>query len=430
MASPIRGLRLALNAGGKFKAKAPEFSVDYLVVGGGVVGLALARFLAERYPGKSTYLVERHSRVGEETSSRNSEVLHSGLYYPPDSLKTRLCIRGRQMLYDYCSRAGVPHKKTGKLVVAQEHQMNYIQSLYAKSLTLQAPPKSNLAPTQVLPTKLISGDEARKMEPSLSPSIVGALWSPETGIVDSHALMESFEKDLVDTDGGEVVLSTSVVRVDPADANIGGWNVQMLTAGSEEPDPIHARTLINAAGLAAPYIINAILPSDQHIPMYFARGSYVSYKGPGVGGVQHLIYPCPETMANKNKDAFSGLGTHLTLDMEGKIKFGPDVEWLAPPGNDDVDFWREHLVPNDSRIGQMHQAVTSYLPGVTLEGMAMDYVGVRPKIAGPGAPFQDFVIQKDGQDESMISLLGIESPGLTSSMALAEYVVDGLIGIR
>lgn len=160
--------------------------------------------------------------------------------------------------------------------------------------------------------------------------------------------------------------------------------------------------------------------------MYFARGSYASYNGPGIAGISHLIYPCPET--GPNAHAFHSLGTHLTIDLQGKVRFGPDLEWLSPSPEEEVDFWRQHLVPDGSRLTEMHNAVTRYLPEVSLRGMQTDYVGIRPKIASPSSGFQDFVIRSDGSAKNpMISLLGIESPGLTSCMALAEYVVEDLL---
>ncbi|KAL7282462.1 hypothetical protein ACG7TL_003933 [Trametes sanguinea] len=428
----VRGLFAALNANKQFSFKNPEFSVDHLVIGGGVVGLAVAQRLAQTHPAKSTYLVERHSVAGEETSSRNSEVVHAGLYYPPDSLKTRLCLRGRRLLYDRCQTHNIPYKKTGKLVVAQEQQRPYIESLHAKAQKLSWPPQSHPAATHspVLPTKLISGEEAREMEPDLHENIAAALWSPETGIVDSHTLMESLEKDIQDTENGELVYSTKVVRIDPS-RDEPGWVVQLVTGDGKEGDALLARTIVNCAGLSAPLILNSILPESKRIPMYFARGSYASYRGPGIKHISHLIYPCPPI--SKDSHAFHSLGTHLTLDLQGKIRFGPDLDWLDPPeDHEDPDFWQKHLVPNDSKIPLMYQAVKDYLPGVTLEGFQPDYCGVRPKLVGPESGFQDFVFRRDkanghGEGE-MISLLGIESPGLTSSLAIAEYVVEDLIG--
>ncbi|KAI0677476.1 NAD dehydrogenase [Trametes maxima] len=427
----VRGLYTALNSRQRFKFKSPEYTIDHLVIGGGVVGLAVAQRLAQRFPRNSTFLVERHGKAGEETSSRNSEVIHAGLYYPADSLKTRLCLRGRQLLYERCKTHDIPYKKTGKLVVARAEQRPYIESLHAKARSLPWPPHSSSADSNspVLPTQLITGEEARRLEPDLHEDITAALWSPETGIVDSHALMESLENDLTDSASSELVYATRVVRLDTS-RDTPGWVVQTVTGDGEEGEALLARNVINCAGLSAPLILNAILPASERMPMFFARGSYASYRGPGVKNVSHLIYPCPAV--GKDSHAFHSLGTHLTLDLQGKIRFGPDLDWLEPPQDyEDPDFWQKHLVPDDSRLQLMHEAVKEYLPGVALDGLQPDYCGVRPKLVGPGAGFQDFVFRRDkanGQGEGwMISLLGIESPGLTSSLAIAEYVVDDLM---
>ncbi|KAJ7122776.1 NAD dehydrogenase [Mycena epipterygia] len=433
------GLNSARYAYKASMSTAPESAVDYVVVGGGVVGLAIARSLSQ-CPNKSTILIERHTRAGEETSpsSRNSEVIHSGLYYPPDSLKTRLCIRGRELLYTHCNSYNVPFRKTGKLVVATEKQRPYIEALHAKAQKIGWPSSFTTARDAIaLPTQLLSGADARQMEPNLSNEITGALWCPETGIIDSHALMESLEKDIIDSDSGDLAYSTRVVRVDPSiDGAERGWVVQVVTGGSEqvgEGDAIFAKTLINAAGLSAPLIVNSLLPEAERIPLFYARGSYAKYSGPGISGISHLIYPCPETDGNEH--GFQSLGTHLTLDLQGKVRFGPDLQWIAPADEHDTDFWRKHLVPNDSRLEEMHRQVTRYLPAVTLEGLQPDYAGIRPKLVGPQGGFQDFVFRTDypdsdreSQHRPLISLMGIESPGLTSSLAIAEHVVDNLLG--
>ncbi|KAF9008819.1 FAD dependent oxidoreductase [Cyathus striatus] len=421
----------------------------------GVVGLAIAQHICQRHPNKSTYLVERHQRAGQETSSRNSEVVHSGLYYPPESLKTRLCLRGRDLLYQYCKENDIPHQMTGKLIVGKSYQRSYLENLHAKSLRLTWPKHTPLISQneKVLPTKLLSRDEIKDLEPDLSEDIDMALWSPKTGIVDSHAFMESLEKDIIDSEGGELVYSTRVVRVDPyqrpntsertpsTEIAIDGWVVQVITGDTDEGDAMLAKVLINASGLSSTLVLNSILPSHRHIPIFFARGSYASYNGPGISYVKHLIYPCPETGANAH--AFQSLGTHLTLDLNGKIRFGPDIEWISPPSKpkdvsaeEEADFWTKKLIPDGSRLQQMHEMVTGYLPGVTLGGMQPDYVGIRPKLVPPQGGFQDFVIRTDyptrGPNEGnkhgpMISLLGIESPGLTSSLAIAELVVDSVL---
>jgi 2-hydroxyglutarate dehydrogenase len=361
------------------------------------------------------------------------------------------------MLYDYCAQSNVPYKKTGKLVIAQGHQRAYIESLHEKAKKLQWPPHSSAGKpdSPVAPTFLISGDEARDMEPDLSKDIVAALYSPETGIVDSHSLMESLHKDISDSENGNaaVVLSTKVVRIDPYAPSTQvtgsidmpgveeGWVVQTVTGESDESDTLLARHVINTSGLSANLMLNSLLPLEDRIAMYFARGSYASYRGPGVSNISRLLYPVPDD-SSKEGHSFQSLGTHLTIDMEGNIKFGPDLEWLDAPKSDEAnsDFWERHLVPNDQRIADMHREVTRYLPGVQLEGMQPDYAGIRPKlVAPPHGKFHDFAFRTDypstflktltkkERAAPMITLLGIESPGLTSSLAIAELVVDDML---
>ena len=363
----------------------------------------------------------------------------------------RLCLRGRHLLYDHCQKHNVPFKKTGKLIVALPGQESYIQGLHEKTKKLPWPSHSQSPDSQarVLPTQLISGDEARELEPDLSQDIVAALWSPETGIVDSHTLMESFEKDIADSESGELAYSTTVVRVDPYRSKAvddRGWVVQTLTGDASSPDVLLAKTLINCSGLNGSLILNSLLPKEHRIPMWFARGSYASYKGPGVSQVSHLIYPCPHT--GRTAHAFQSLGTHLTLDLDGNIKFGPDVDWLDPPSSEkgdivydaNQDFWQSALVPDESRLRTMHEAITEYLPNITFDGLAPDYCGIRPKLVGPDGGFQDFVVRVDHPENflneikedrnhgsPMITLMGIESPGLTASLALAEIVVDDIL---
>ncbi|KAG9088718.1 hypothetical protein FRC06_001906 [Ceratobasidium sp. 370] len=426
-------------------------AVDHLIIGAGVVGLTIAHRLAQKFPDKSTYLVERNSRVGEETSARNSEVIHGGLYYPPESLKTRLCLRGKHLMYEHCDKHGVPYRKTGKLIVARKGQEDYLRKLHAHARALKWPPFSDpkLHNSPVAPTRLISGDEARSLEPDLSPEIAAAIESPETGIIDSHAFFESFEKLIDESDGAATLtLGTRVVRVDPyvpqpgegCDGSTTGWVVQTVT-GDGEPDTILARTLVNASGLSATLVLNALLPPEKRLAMFFSRGSYASYRGAGVAHVRRLIYPVPE---QSTSHGHASLGTHLTLDMEGNVRFGPDAEWIQPPNSEALDgqemhdFWQRQLSPNDGRLGEMFEAITTYLPGVRKEGLAPDYVGIRPKLVGPGHGFQDFVVRRDWSTDFyqatgntglglMVSLMGIESPGLTSSLGIAEMVVEELI---
>lgn len=342
---------------------------------------------------------------------------------------------------------------------------------------------ADLPSSQALPTKLLSGDEARQLEPDLSPDIAAALLSPETGVIDSHSYMDSLQRDIVESENGELICSTAVVRVDPYDrsrqtdgspdinAKEDGWVVQMVTRGTDgetsgEGDAFFVRTLINTSGLSGNLILNALLPMEKRIPMYYARGSYAAYRGPGVSNVSRLIYPCPGT-SKGSEHSFQSLGTHLTLDLAGNIKFGPNIQWISPSGHssppsggpttaraeeqesaideytfseEDTDFWKQHLVPDDSQLEAMYDAVKSYLPGVDAAKFRPDYVGIRPKLVPPWGGFQDFVFRKDysgafignanGSNHpnqgAMITLLGIESPGLTSSRAIAEKVASML----
>jgi len=221
----------------------------------------------------------------------------------------------------------------------------------------------------------------------------------------------------------------------------------MITEGSSEPDVVLAKRLINASGLASHHILNSLLPQlkppENRIPIYYARGSYAVYRGPGVGNVKRLIYPVPE---QGQKHAFHSLGTHLTLDMNGNVRFGPDIEWIEPHGitagdsdrPEDIDFWKHHLIPSLNRIPEMHESITRFLPNINPEGLSPDYVGVRPKLMGPGGGFQDFVVREDWsgrwtgsnadkQGAQMITLMGIESPGLTSSLAIGEMVIEDVL---
>lgn len=454
-------------------------SIDHVVIGGGVVGLAIAASLARRYPEKSTFLLERHGQVGQETSSRNSEVIHGGMYYPLGSLKAQLCIKGREMMYDWCEKYGVGAKQVGKLIVGPEESKGYFENMIATRNQQNMGP---LAP----PLQLITGDEARKLEPDLGDGIGWAVNSERTGIVSSHELMDSLEREIQELENAEVAYGTDVVRIDPhlpsqkasaadakrgADASQEGWVVQTSTEG--QSDSVLARVVINCSGLNAHLALNTLLAQERFadgcepIGMWYSKGNYLSYKGEGVRNVQRLIYPLPN-MGSSGKAASSGshesLGTHLTLDLSGNIKFGPDTEWLTPPDITSKDFWAKQLAPITApeRLERMYESITSYLPNVRKDGLSPDYAGIRPKLVPPGGDFMDFTplwhysrdlksqrlwqyarlpktyssaeqyFTKAGQIAKvgdaardggvMLTLAGIESPGLTSSLALAEMV--------
>ncbi|GAA5865704.1 hypothetical protein JCM1840_003225 [Sporobolomyces johnsonii] len=408
----------------------PDGAVDHLVVGAGVVGLAVAERLVKAFADKTTFVVERHGQVGQETSSRNSEVIHSGIYYPINSLKTALCIRGRDLLYQRADEHGIPYRNTGKLVLAtSKEQINYLEKLHDKAKRLREEGIGEV------PLEWLSGDEVRKLEPDVGERVIGALLSPKTGIVSSHDLMAILEKEIIDSDTGEVVYGTRVVRIDRAEPSGGGkrgdgsedgWVVQTLTddgsGGEGERASVLAKSVINAAGLNAHHILNQILPESQRLKLHFAKGSYFSYRGPGVSHVRHLLYPCPEENVS-----LSGLGTHLTMSLENEIRFGPDVQWLDPPlenGEDMPDFWEKDLAVTDERMALAIEEVQKFLPGVKADGFAPDYAGIRPKLSKKGETAVDFSVTHPSP--GFISLQGIESPGLTSSLAIAE-LVEGMV---
>ncbi|KAF3917338.1 hypothetical protein ABW21_db0200882 [Orbilia brochopaga] len=374
-------------------AKSSDFA--HCIIGGGVVGLAVASRLATKYQ-KPTLLIERHGELGTETSSRNSEVIHAGIYYPEISLKTQLCIRGKEMLYELCDSEAIPHRRLGKWILAQnERERNMLEGLHEKCKRLK------------VPTEFISNEEAEKLEPAVHAPY-GVLNSPSTGIVSSHDLMAYLTGTLESYD---VSLNTTVVDVKKS--RQGGYEIYTTesTAGSYDITTITADTVINAAGLYACQVSNMLLPPSRHVTPYYAKGNYFSYSA-GSPRVSRLIYPCPE-------EGLGGLGTHLTLDMAGWMRFGPDVEWVHGP---------EDLVARENRLTEAVEAVAKYLPGVKCEALAADYCGIRPKLKPKGGGFQDFIVRQEEGFKGFVNLLGIESPGLTSSLAIAELVDDILYG--
>ncbi len=358
--------------------------VDCVVIGAGVVGLACARALARA--GREVIVLEAAGAIGTETSSRNSEVIHAGIYYPPGSLKADTCVAGRQMLYRYCEEHGVAHRRCGKLIVAAAAEQ--IATLHK----IRAQAEAN----GVRDLRLLSAAEARAMEPQLH--CVAALHSPSTGIIDSHGLMLAYRGDAEER-GAMLALHSPVT----------GGAVQaegvLLEVGGEEPMRIIARTVINGAGLHAQPVAAALrgFPSGKVPPCHYAKGNYYSLAARSP--FTHLIYPVPEA---------AGLGVHLTLDLAGQARFGPDVEWIAEIDYD-VDL---------RRADGFYRAIREYWPGLKDGQLAPGYAGIRPKLGGPDQPAGDFLIQGPQQHgvAGLINLFGIESPGLTASLALADLV--------
>ena len=357
--------------------------IDTVVIGAGVVGLAAARALALQ--GREVMLLESAESFGTGTSARNSEVIHAGIYYPPGSLKARLCVRGRQMLYDYCAERGVEHRRCGKLIVATSAaQVDELRAIQVRA-----------AANGVGDLQWLTRAQALALEPQLDCQ--AALLSPSTGIVDSHGLMLALLGD-VEHAGGILATHAEVLALE---ARADG--IRAVTAEGTE---LCAQRVVNAAGLRAPWLAARTRGLDaRHVPRaYFAKGNYFTLSGRAP--FSRLVYPVPEP---------GGLGVHLTLDLGGQAKFGPDVEWAASGDDLQVD---------PARGEAFYAEVRRYWPGLADGALQPGYAGMRPKISGPGEPAADFVIQGPAQHgiAGLVSLFGIESPGLTSCLALGEAV--------
>ena len=363
--------------------------VDALVIGAGVIGLAVARALA--LTGCEVMVLEREATIGTGTSSRNSEVIHAGIYYPAGSLKARLCVQGKAMLYAYCAEHGVALQRCGKLIVATTaSQLGALPAIVDKA-------RANGVDDLVL----LDRAQAQAMEPALE--CLGAVLSPSTGIVDSHALMLSLQGDLEHA-GGLVACRAAVqsmaVRQD---------GIEVLTVDGLR---LLARTVVNAAGLDACALAHRIDGLDpRHVPRaWYAKGSYFTLAGRSP--FQRLIYPAPEPDKH-----LAGLGVHLTIDLGGQAKFGPDVQWTDDPTDWQVD---------PARGDAFYAEVRRYWPALPDGALLPGYAGIRPKISGPNQAAADFLIQ--GPDAhgvpGLVNLFGIESPGLTSALAIAERVRD------
>jgi L-2-hydroxyglutarate oxidase LhgO len=396
-------------------------TVDVIVIGAGAVGLAVARAFALR--GREVLIFEAHPQFGMETSSRNSEVIHAGIYYPRGSLKARLCVAGREQLYTFCESNGVGFRKCGKLIVATSAaQMRELEQIRAA------------AAANGVELGLLTRSEASSLEPQLS--CVGALYSPLTGIVDSQGYMLALLGH-VEEHGGSLVCQSRVTGLEALPGGVlvrvkdqavgdgvsglavegGGRAVQSdraVTIGSDSgtesrvtlEDCVLARVVVNCAGVYAPHVARLILPDGNFVPTpRFVKGTYFGLAGRSP--FQHLVYPTPEQ---------GGLGVHLTLDLAGRARFGPDVEWVDEL-NYDVD---------PRRAERFYAAIRDYWPALPDDALVPAYAGVRPRITGPGEPLADFRI--DGPKmhgvAGLVNLFGIESPGLTSSLAIADYVVN------
>lgn len=373
---------------------APDYS--HVVIGGGVVGQAIAAELA-KVPSNSVLLLEKNDKFGTETSSHNSEVIHAGIYYPADSLKTKLCVEGKNIIYNELDwlKTGVSWKKCGKWVVAQtDYEESINEALYRKC-------KDELD----VDVELISSQDASKKEPSIRVGI-SAVSSPSTGIINSHSLMDYLLGTIQQNDG-DTVTGSEVIGLEYKDG--AGYTVTTKErfSGEDEAAEITAENVINSAGLYADHVSNMLLPKDRHKRLHFAKGNYFKLKSGGFPSVSRLIYPVPP------EDGKS-LGTHLTIDMNGQILFGPDLEYVES---------RTNYTTNSQNIPAAFEAISRYYPHIQVSDLDVASCGIRPKLCGPDSyQFKDYYIKEEEGFPGFVNLLGIESPGLTSSIAIGRYV--------
>ena len=358
--------------------------IDTVVIGAGVVGLAVARAFA--LAGREVIVLERESAIGTGTSSRNSEVIHAGIYYPSGSLKAKLCVAGRLALYPYLERRGIAHRRCGKLIVATD------TAQIAGLEKLQAQARAN----GVADLHMLEAREARALEPQLS--CVAALESPSTGIIDSHAYMLALLGEAEDH-GAAVAFRSPVVA-----GRLQADGIE-LEVGGAEPMRLLARTVVNSAGLYAQDVARGLegFPAERVPPTYYCKGNYFSLSGRSPFG--RLVYPAPES---------AGLGVHLTLDMAGQARFGPDVEWIER-----IDY---DVDPGRSRV--FYDAIRRYWPALKDGSLQPAYCGIRPKIQARAEPSRDFLIEGPAEHgvAGLVNLFGVESPGLTASLAIADHV--------
>ena len=366
--------------------------LDCIIAGAGVVGLAIARSLAKS--GREVLVLESEPQIGMHSSSRNSEVIHAGLYYPEDSLKARLCVAGKEMLYRYCETHQVGHQHIGKLIVAAQ------QVDISKLRAIERQARLN----GVDDLRFVDAAKIRELEPDVVGA--GALWSPSTGIVDSHQLMMALQAD-IEAAGGMVVLNSKVTNL-----ILEGGELQFDAGG----ETFRCGTFVNAAGLGAISLLSRLTVWPQgakpllqtSLPqLYLAKGCYYAYQGRSP--FRHLVYPLPFD---------GGLGIHATNDLSGTARFGPDVDWV-----DEIDY---HF--DESRKADFVTAIKSYYPGLEEARLMPAYTGIRATLAGPGAPFTDFEIQFEANHgvPGLVNLFGIDSPGLSACLAIGDYVKHNL----
>jgi L-2-hydroxyglutarate oxidase LhgO len=363
---------------------------EITIIGAGVVGLAIAQKISEEH--HNTYLIEKYQTFGQETSSRSSEVIHAGIYYPKGSLKAQLCVKGKWLLYDYCKKFDVPFNRCGKLIVAtSEEELAVIEGIKETALN-----------NGVDDLELIGQREIMEIEPNIFA--LKAIYSPSTGIIDSHALMKQYETNTINN-GGQIVYGSEVKGIRKID---NGYEVTLLDADKTNYK-FTTKILINSAGLTSDKISEMAGMEDEKLKIHFCKGEYFRLRPPKNRLINRLIYPVP--LQN-----LEGIGIHVTIDMGGGVKLGPDVTWLKSNIYDyKVDSYKQEAFFRSAR---------KFLPFLEKDDIVPEMAGIRPKIQVPGGPIRDWYIKEESEKgyPGFINLIGMESPALTSSLSIAEYV--------
>ena len=367
---------------------------DITIIGAGVVGLAIAENVSRTH--NNVFLIEKHTSFGQETSSRNSEVIHAGIYYTKDSLKARLCVEGKWMIYDYCKKYDIPYNNCGKLIVAtSEEEISVIEGIRLTAL------KNGVDDLSFLEREQIS-----ELEPNIFA--LKALFSPSTGIVDSHSLMKQYETNSYNN-GCQIVYGSEVTGISQIE---NGYKIDLSDADNKNYS-FTTRIIINSAGLTSDKVSEMVGISDDSLKIHFCKGEYFRINPPKNRLINRLIYPVPH-------QKMEGIGIHVTIDIGGGVKLGPDVKYL------ESNIYDYKVTP--SKQEAFYKSAKKFLPFLEFDDIAPEMAGIRPKIQKPGEPLRDFYIMEETIRgyPGFINLIGMESPGLTSSIAIAKYV-NGLI---
>lgn len=363
---------------------------EITIIGAGIIGLAIAERISENH--KNVFLIEKHPSFGQETSSRNSEVIHAGIYYPAKSLKSKLCVEGKRLLYDYCKRYEVPFNNCGKLIVAtSEDEIPVIENI-----------RQNALKNGVNDLEMFDRDRIAEMEPEIFA--LKALFSPSTGIVDSHALMKQYETNTI-KNGSQIVYGSEVVAIEHIN---GGYEITLIDSDGGKFS-FTSKIVINSAGLSSDKVSGMVGIYDDALRILFCKGEYFRIRPPKNRLVSRLIYPVP----HQNME---GIGVHVTIDMGGGVKLGPDVKYL------ESNVFDYKLTPSKKEV--FYESAKKFLPFLEPDDITPEMAGIRPKIQKPGEPQRDFYIMEESKRgyPGFINLIGMESPGLTASIAIADYV--------